>query len=539
VLVEPAGAGLSDMRKSYQVALWAVAVIVGLVQLIACANVANLLTAQAAARSHEMALRVSIGAGRRRLVQLVLVESALLAGIATVIGGVFAWASAPFIVSRINPPDNPARLMLPADWRVMGFAVALSVCVTFLFGLLPALRASAVQPSSALKGGDKPHSRGHLMHALIAAQVAFCFVIHLAAGDFVSTLHRLTDQPTGFSSQRLLTLETLSKRPQPIAFWFQTADHLRALSGVESVAIAGWPLLSGNGSNGFVAVNGGPPHELLAYFLKVSPGWFQTMKIPLLDGREFRPRDTASGVAVVNQAFAREYFSGKDPVGKAFDRGKQHFEIVGLVRDARYRNMREPITATAYIPLGDPGSETLASATFLVRTSGRNPLTLAGILRREIPRAHPELRVSNIRTQQEINDAQTIRERLLATIALFFAGVAMLLAGIGLYGVLDYSVLQRRRELGIRIAMGAPIPDIVFRVTSGVFRMVLIGSAAGACAGLLLEPAIRGLLYRVRPWDFGALTLPALVIFAATMLTALPAVIRSIRIDPAALFRAE
>ena len=372
LVLEPAGAGLSDMRKTYWVALWALAVIVGLVLLIACANVANLLTAQAAARSREMALRVSIGAGRWRLIQLVLVESALLAVIATGIGALFAWWSAPFIVSRINPPDNPARLTLPADWRVMVFAVALSIGVTILFGLLPALRASGVKPASALKGGDDPHSRRRLMHALIASQVAFCFVVHFGAGVFVSTLHRLSDQPTGFSSDRLLTLQTVAKRPQPTELWYQVADHLRELSGVESVAIAGWPLLSGYGSNGFVAVNGAPPHDLLGYFLNVSPGWLDTMKIPLIDGRDFRsddttpgPGNTTAGVAIVNQAFAKEYFNGDDPVGRSFDRGKQHFEIVGLARDARYRNMREPITATAYIPLRYPPPEGLRVPSFL------------------------------------------------------------------------------------------------------------------------------------------------------------------------------
>lgn len=539
VLLEPAATGLSDMRKSYEVAAWALAVIVGLVLLISCANVANLLTAQAAARLREMALRVSIGAGRRRLVQLVLVESALLAILASAVGGVFAWWSAPFIVARINPPDNPARLVLPADWRVLGFAVVLSIGITFLFGLLPALRASAVKPASALRGGDDPHSRRRLMHLLIAAQVAFCFLVHFAAGVFVSTLHRLSDQPTGFSAERLLTLETLAKRPQSVETWFQAADHLRALSGVESVAIAGWPLLSGNGSNGFVAVNGAPPHDLLAYFLSVSPGWLQTMKIPLLDGRDFRPDDTAPGAAIVNKAFAKEYFHGKDPVGKTFDKGKQHFEIVGLVADARYRNMREPITATAYAPLRSSRPEGVSSATFLVRTASSNPLALAPMLRREIPRSRSELQVSNIRTQLEINQAQTVRERLLAMLALFFAGIAVLLSGIGLYGVLDYSVLQRRRELGVRIAIGAPVSDIVQRVTGEVFSMVLLGSAAGAGAGLLLEPFIKSLLYQVKPSDPSAFTVPATIIMAATLLAALPAVVRAIRIDSAALLRAE
>ena len=174
----PAAAGFSDIQREYRRALLALAALVLLVLMIACANVANLMTAQAAARAREMALRVSIGAGRWRLVQLVLVESAMLAFLAAAMGGVFAWWSAPFVVSRISSPDNPVRLLLPADWRVFGFALILALGVTFLFGLAPALRASAVKPASALKGGDDPHSRRRLMYALVALQVAFCLVVH-------------------------------------------------------------------------------------------------------------------------------------------------------------------------------------------------------------------------------------------------------------------------------------------------------------------------------------------------------------------------
>lgn len=539
IVIEPAAAGISSMRDKYRVALTALAVIVGLVLFIACANVANLLMAQAAGRAREMALRVSIGAGRKRLIQLVLTESALLAIAATVAGVLFAWWAAPFLVARINPPDDPARLALSMDWRVMAFVAALGIGVTFLFGLLPAFRASAINPAKALKGGDDPHSRRRLMYSLIAVQVAFCFLVHFAAGAFVATLHRLSNQPTGFSSERLLTLETVTTRRQPTELWFQVADHLRRLAGVERVAIAGWPLLSGIGSNGFVSVNGAPPGPLLAYFLNVSPGWLETMKIPLLDGRDFRRSDLAPGAAIVNRAFAKEYFHGENPVGKSFDRGKERFQVIGLTADARYRNMREPITPTAYIPFHWSVQDTDGSATFLVRTASPNPMSLAPLLRREVARARSEFRVSNIRTQLQINQAQTVRERLLAMLALFFAGVAVLLAGIGLYGVLDYSVLQRRRELGIRMAVGASAGDIVRRVTAGIFSAALLGAILGAGAGFLLQPHVKSLLYEVRPFDFGALAIPGLTIALAVLLAAVPGVIRALRIDPVQMLRSE
>jgi predicted permease len=548
LLLEPAAAGVSEMQKDYRRALAALGVLVALVLMIACANVANLMTAQAAARAREMALRVSIGAGRWRLVQLVLVESAMLAFFAAAIGALFAWWSAPFVVSRINPPDNPARLFLPADWWVLGFTMALALGVTLLFGLAPALRASAVKPASALKGGEDPHSRRRLMHALIAVQVAFCFLVCFVAGLFVATFDRLSNQPTGFSSERLLALETVARRPQPPVLWDQVAQHLRALPGVDTVALAGWPLLSGNGWNGFVWINGAPAADVLAYFLGVSPGWIETMKIPLIDGRDFRVGDTFPGVAIVNQAFAKAYFNGEDPVGKWFEKRQGEDErlrlrIVGWVRDARYRNMREPITPTAYVPLtaidAQGAFEPRGSATFLVRTTGSNPLALASVLRHEVPRARPEFRVSNIRTQTEINRQHTVRERLLAMLALFFAVVALLLAGVGLYGVLDYSVLQRRREIGIRMALGAQSGDIARRVTVEIFSMLLVGALAGLALGMASVRYIQTLLYQVKAGDLGLMALPALAILAAALLAALPAVIHAVRIDPVAMLRAE
>ena len=252
LLLEPAASGVSGMQRNYRTSMIVLGVLVALVLLIACANVANLMTAQAAARAREMALRVSIDAGRWRLVQMVLVESAWLGVLAAAIGGLFAWWAAPFVAGRINPPDDPARLALPADWRVMGFGLALALLVTFVFGLGPALRASSVRPASALKGGDNPHSRRRLMHALVAVQVAFCFIVHFAAGLFVATLDRLASQPTGFSAERLLVVETAARRPQAPEVWHQAAEHLRGVPGVERVGMAGFPLLSGNGWNGFI-----------------------------------------------------------------------------------------------------------------------------------------------------------------------------------------------------------------------------------------------------------------------------------------------
>jgi predicted permease len=526
----------------------ALGVLVALVLLIACANVANLMTAQASARAREMALRVSIGAGRWRLVQLVLVESALLAFIAAAIGGLFAWKSAPLIVNMINPADNPARLILPADWRVLLFGLALAFGVTILFGIAPALRASSVKPVNALKGGDDPHLRRRLMYALIASQVAFCFVVHFVAGLFVTSFDRLSNVPTGFSAERILNLETVTVHPQPPVFWDQVAQHLRELPGVEKVALTTWPLMSGESNVDYISIGGAPPSDVFSDILAISPGWVDTMKIPFIDGRDFRDGETSPGVAIVNQAFAKQFFNGENPVGKSFDRGDSkariHTQIVGYVRDARSRDrLRRPILPTVYMPFSSVDArgafQPKGRGTFIVRTAGSNPLALASILRQEVSRARSEFRVSNVRTQTEINQSTTVRERLLAMLALFFAIVALTLAGVGLYGVLDYSVLQRRREIGIRMALGAQAGDIAWRVTADVFSMGLVGAAVGLGLGMASARYIESLLYQVKPTDTRMLALPALTILAAALVAALPAVIRAVRIDPANMLRTE
>lgn len=547
LLLEPARTGVSDLQNDNRRSLAALGVLVALVLLIACANVANLMTAQAAARAQEMALRISIGAARSRLVQLMLIESAWIGLLAAAIGAFFAWWSAPFVISRINPPDDPVRLTLPADWRVLGFAVALAFGVTLLFGLLPALRATAIKPLSALKSREELQSRRGLMHALIASQVAFCFLVLFTTGLFVATFERLSHASLGFSADRLLTLDTFAPQAQPPALWSQVAEHLREVPGVDKVALASWPLLEGNSVNSYISVNGAPAIERLAYFLRVSPGWIDTMKVTLIDGRDFLPSETAPGAAIVNETFAKTYFPGEDPVGKAFARSEDYrdrpFRIVGLARDARYGSVRETPLPVVYVPfqgVGRDGSWIRENwGTFIVRTSSANPLALAQTLRQEVPRARPEFRVSRVRTQLEINLAQTVRERLLAMLALFFAGVALVLAGVGLYGVLHYSVLRRQREIGIRMALGAQAGVIVRIATLDLFSMVVLGALAGLGIGMALAHYFEALLYQVKATEFSMLAVPSVTLLLVAIVAALPPVIRAIQIDPAATLRAE
>ncbi len=535
VALEPAGGGVSDLQAGYRRALFALAVLVGLVLLIACANVANLMTAQAAARAREMALRVSIGAGRWRLVQLVLVESAWIAAGAVAVGGIFAWWSAPFVVARINPPDNPARLSLPLDWRVLAFTLLLTLVVTGLFSLTPALRASAIDPARALKGAGGPHSRHRTMRILIALQVAFCFVVLFGASLFAATFRHLSHQPLGFSPDGLLTLDTVAEASRSPVHWEQVAANLRSVPGVQAVALSGAPLLGGNSWNGFVAVNGAPPGPVLAFFLAVSPGWLDTMRIPLTSGRDFRPGDATPGAAIVNETFARGFFNGRAPLGNTIAKGSRRYEVIGVTRDAPYRDIHESQLPVVYVPFDPPGP---SYATFVVRTAG-NPLALAGALRRAVPAARPDFRVSNVRTQEALVEAQTVRERLLAMLAAFFAVVALLLAAIGLYGVLDYSVLERRREIAIRMAIGARPAAVARHVTFALFATVLAGAMAGLVVCLNFYRYVEALLYHVDATDPTILALPWMTIAAAAILAAVPATVRAVRTDPLQSLRAD
>jgi predicted permease len=523
-------------------------VLVAMVLLIACANVANLMSSQAAARGREMALRMSIGARRWRLVQMVMVESALLALMATGMGLLFAWRAAPFVVSKINPPEDPARLVLTADWEVVAFGLALAASVTLLFGLIPALRVSGVEPVNALKGAARPHTKQRLMYGLIAAQVAFCFVVLFSAGLFAATFEKLTKQPTGFSAEQVLLLDTVTQHAQTPVKWDQMADRLRAVPGVQTAALEAWPLMSGTMHNDRISVNNSPPSEVLTFFLAVSPGWLGTMKIPIISGRDFRDSDVNPSVAIVNEEFAKQYFSGANPVGKSFETKAPNglstrYDIVGLAGDASYRSLRESILPQAYVPIhaldatGAP--QRIRGATIVVRTTTADPTALSRTLRSAVAQADPLFRVSTVTPQTELIEAQTIRERLLANLALFFAGVALLLAAIGLYGVLNYSVLQREREIGIRVAVGAQAGNIVWLVTTRVLAMVLAGAMAGIALGLASERYVSALLYGVKTTDPSMLIIPTGALLLAAVLAVLPALGRALTVDPSIMLRAE
>jgi hypothetical protein len=298
--------------------------------------------------------------------------------------------------------------------------------------------------------------------------------------------------------------------------------------------------MTGGSWNGFISVKGAAPGPMASYFLSVSPEWRAMMKIPLLQGRDFRAGDTQPGSALVNEAFVRQYLGTGSPVGRSFDvvlneGHRVHYQVVGIVGDARYRDMREPMRPTAYFPFkGD-----YSRATFLIRTASANPLAMASAVRAEVPRARPGFRVSNIQTQTALIEQHMARERLLSILALFFGVVALSLAGVGLYGVLDYSVLQQQREIGIRMAIGAKAATIAQSLVLHLFALVVAGSLIGIALGFVSVRFVETLLFEVKATDVGVLALPAITIFAVALVAALPAIVRAVRIDPATMLRLE
>jgi len=543
----PAGTGTSAIKRNLRRPLLILTALVALVLFIACANVANLLSAQSVARAREMALRTSIGAGRWRLIRLALIESALLALMASVVGAAFSWWAAPFVVSLVQL-DQPVRLILDIDWRTLGFGAVLAIVVTFVFGVAPARRAASVDPLRALKGDDDPHAHRRLTRTLIGAQMALCMFVLFAAGLFVATFARLSNQPLGFSHERLLVMEAMTSTGSPRAEWLQLVDRIRGLAGVESAALAGWAPLSGNGWSAPVRIAGRRTEDRPPYFIDVSPGYFAAMHIEVVDGRDFQqgdqapragePSEAARGVVIVNKTFARLYFGGDRPIGRQvvvgdFRNAETTAEIVGVVGDAVYRTVRDPAPPTVYVPLGDK-----LNAAVMLRTTN-DPLPLVPALRQAASRSVPDIRIRDVATQSEYVRRQLVLERLVALLSSFFAVLAILLSSIGLYGVLNYAVVKQRREIGIRMALGASAAHVVRRVTAAMITPVGVGLLVGLTAGVAFGRMVEQLLFHIKATDVVSFAIPLLTLGIAAALASLPPAVRAIRTDPAQTLRAE
>ena len=538
--LQAAGAGVSATQKAFRRPLWILAALATLLLVIACGNVANLLLARAMSRRTEMSLRVSIGAGRGRLLQLLLVESALLALFSCVAGALFATWAAPVVVAMLGSADQPIRLVLPLDRRMLAVACALTTGVTALFGLAPALRASAVRPIGALRGRD-PSQR--LSAFLLCTQMALCVFLLFGASLFLGTFKRLVEKPLGFAPHDLLHIIVEGRTKLDPTKWEQLATSLHGTPGVESVAVAGWAPLTGNRWRSSITIDGRSSEPNAPNWVTVSPGYFATMKTPVFEGREFRWDDrppgagprTASGVAIVNHAFARTYFDGQSPIGRQVivDGSGAAMEIIGTVADAVYFDVREPVHPAVFVPLS-----TGTGATVLVRTTAHMP-DVPALLRRDLSRLDPSLIVRDVVPFEAIVTRQMIRERLLAILSAFFAGLALVLAGIGLYGLMNYSVSRERRQIGLRMALGARPRHVISLIIARLMAAICIGAVAGVVCGLAFSGTVATVLFEVDPASPEVLMIPLVTLGAIAVLAAIAPVLHAVRIDPAETLRVE
>jgi putative ABC transport system permease protein len=535
-----ASTGLSNIRREFQRPLLALAGIVGIVLLIACSNVANLLLARGAARRREMALRASIGAGRGRLLQQVLVESSLLTGAATISGVVCAVVTTPFIVSMLTTNENPVYLDVRLDWRVLAFVAVIASITTILFGLAPALRASSAMPGEAMMLGDRSQTAGAgVARSLIAVQIGFSLMILFVAALLLRSFDRLLAVNVGFAPQRLVLLSVEARdrfeRPQAGAINRQLLVRVRALPGVESASASGWAFFRGWSWGNSVTVPGTGSAQ--SYRLAVSAGFFKTMGTRVLDGREFRADEreaTEPMPVIVNQSFVRRYLSGQRTVGQRLETTRSGrtlvYEIVGVVEDTRDGSVRGTMNPYLFSPLDDAG------VAIEVRTS-MDQRTLADYVRKELALVHPSLRLVDVTLQSSLVGNTLLRERLLAVLSGFFAALGLALAAVGLYGVLSYAVVRRTREIGIRLTLGAQPAAVVRFVLGRVALAMIVGIVAGLAGGVYFARFVEALLFEIEIRSVTSLVLPVLGLVVVALIAAWFPARRATRVDPVEALR--
>jgi predicted permease len=431
----------------------------------------------------------------------------------------------------------------------VAFLVGLGSFTTLLFALAPALRASRAAPMGVAGAGQsRATAHAAILQPLVAVQMAVSVTVLFLAGLLLVSFGKLLRVDLGFDKASVLLVEVQSDEqpgpgqqdpPATHAITMQLLDRVRALPGVQSASLSTWPMFTQGGWINGVRIPGRPPNDGdPVVHLGVSPGFVATMRMRLLGGRDFTGHDRATPTGspvIVNEAFARRYFAGERVIGQRYERpGNNRIvaqEIVGVVADAKYNDLREPAPPTVFVPLTGFG-------TLQVRTAG-DPLALGTLVRREVLATHPSLWVSGLTLQSALIDNALIRERLLAVLSGFFGGIGLLLAIVGLYGVLSYAVVRRTREIGIRMSLGAPRVAVVRAVLTKIGAMTMVGSAIGLGGGLFLARFIRAWLFEVTPLNVSSLALPVAALLAAAAAAAIVPALRATRVDPVVALRAE
>ncbi|MCA1651821.1 MAG: ABC transporter permease [Acidobacteria bacterium] len=550
----PAANGGSGLRQRYRMPLTTIMVVVSLVLLIACANIANLLLARATARRHELSVRVALGASRLRIARQLLAESLLLAGAGAAVGLVFALWGSRLLVRQLSTTTNNVFLDLSLDWRVLAFTAAVAITTAVLFGVAPALRGTRVQPNDALKAqgrGVVGDGRLGLGNMLVVLQVALSLILLVAAGLFMRTFSSLANLDLGFESHPVLVASINAQRAQlepaqrPELFR-RVLEAASAVRGVSSAALSAVTPVSGSTWNNRIELPDGPElpeRERITFINLLSSRWFATYGTPLIAGRDFAETDTAAAppVAIVNETFAKKFANGRSPLGMRVrqpgfgPRPTIDRQVVGYVKDAVYRSLREPVPPTMYLPYAqqpDPPSFMSVS----VRAAGGSPALLTRSLASSISGVNRDIAIT-FRPLADQVAASLTQERTVAILSLFFGGLALLLAALGLYGVTSYAVSRRRTEIGIRMALGAAPAGVIRMVLTRVAILVGIGVIIGSGISLWAARFVSTLLYGLEPNDPLTIAAASAVLGTIGALAGWLPARRAARIDPARVLR--
>jgi predicted permease len=552
LLVDSAAIGYSPVRNDFSTALIVLMCMVGLVLLIACANVASLLIARGFMRQKEIAVRLSLGSSRGRLVRQLLVESLVLSFAGGAVGLAIAFALTRGLLALVPSQGQPVLISASPDPRILTFTLSLTVLTGIVFGLLPALRASRTDPWTTMKDtmGSIAGTRGSLFlrKGLVTAQVALSFLLLFGAGLFVRSLQNLKTADTGVQLENLITFQlspALSgyddNRGQ--LFYQQLLERLRAAPGMKSAALASVPILAGDEWDSYMSVEGHQTkdgEDMQAFMNALSPSYFETMNIPLVEGRDFRVSDARreATVAIVNKRFADHFFPGKSALGKRIGFGsgpesKLSIEIIGVAANSLYEGPREGVRRQVFIPNWGKNS-----AAFYLRTQTPSA-TAYSVVRNEVKQLDAGIPLYDMKTVEGQLDETLLTDRLVAMLSAGFGFVATLLASVGLYGVMAFVVAQRKKELGIRLALGAQPGFVIWLVMREVLLLLAIGLAVGIPAAMGLGQYVAAQLYGIQARDPLIATSTVLLLTIVSALAGLIPAQRASRTDPMLALRQE
>jgi predicted permease len=554
LLVKEGAGGLDSLRRQYSKPLSVLLTMVALILAIACANIANLLLARATTRRREMAVRLSIGAGRLRVIRQLLTESIFLASLGGALGIVFAVWGVRLLTALLANGQETFTLHAELNWNVLGATLAVSLLCGTLFGLVPAIQSTRPDVIPALKETRSSESRAgarsgflgmNLSHALVVSQIAISLLLLVAAGLFVRTLSNLQSIQLGFNRDNLLLFELNAlqaghRDPEIATFYADLRRRLEAIPGVRHATLSHSSLI-GAGRRLPISVSGTPAEG--TRILNTGPAFFTTMQIPMLRGREVDERDRPGSppVAVVNELFAKKYFGDQDPIGRRITLGgpdARGMEIIGVSANARYGGLKGEIPPVVYIPYNQGSFPPVQQMTFALRTSG-DPLLYVKTVRDVVHQADARIPLTKAKTQAAEIDQTINQEIVFAKLCTGFAVLALVIACVGLYGTMAYTVARRTGEIGIRMALGAQRAAVVWMVLREILVLAAAGLAISVPTALGTSTFVESFLFGVRPNDPRALTLAVAILLSAALLAGYVPARNASRIDPTIALRHE